>query len=155
MKIDLIPYDPIHCYEILTYNARRENRPIGSNDWEKTAQAWHRGGPAYTLKISNRIVGSGGLVCMDAHKAEAWLMLSTLFYKHKHIAIRTLLRKFDELIDEYQFKRIQALVPPGFTEGQRFIEWLGFEKEGTLRKFSHENEDMIMFAKIIENGRSG
>lgn len=151
MKIDLVTYEPAHCHDILDFNAKK-GQPRGRIDWEKVASSWHTAGPAYTLMVDGKIMGSAGLVIIDDKKAEAWLMFSMRFYKHKTLALRILIKEFKKLIAEHKFTRVQAVVPTTFFKGQRFVEWLGFQKEGVLRKYGPENEDMIMYSKISENG---
>ena len=46
-------------------------------------------------------------------------------------------------------RRIQAAVLVGFEEGERFLEKLGFEPEGVMRRFGVNAEgDYTLYARI-------
>lgn len=50
--------------------------------------------------------------------------------------------------DEYGLRRIQAEVKVTYEEGQRWLESLGFEREGLLKKFCPDNTDVYLYGRV-------
>ena len=149
MKIEIIPYEPIHAYSIIERNVREQDIWLSDYpDWEIWAQGWKDGGPAYTLFIDGEIVGCAGIVLLDWKRGEAWTLFSSLLYKYAGICIKVIQEKLEELVVEYDFKRVQALVNPDIEKAKKFMGHLGFQEEGLMRAFGPKNEDMIMFSRI-------
>jgi hypothetical protein len=46
------------------------------------------------------------------------------------------------------FKRIEAFVDANFAEGHRWIQMLGFVREGYMRSFSPNGNDAVLYARI-------
>jgi len=150
-KPEIVQFEKIHAYDILSRNVRENEAWIsGHGDFEEFVKAWAYGGPAYTLIIDGEIILSGGVVRIGWNRGEAWALLSILFYKHIRTSFKAIMFKLEEIIFTEKFKRVQATVPPEFTEGIRFLEHLGFDWEGTMRSFGPRNEDMVMFSRICQ-----
>lgn len=61
------------------------------------------------------------------------------------VALRSLVFK---ILDVYSmFTRLEATIKADFKQGHRLAKLLGFEYEGTLRKFSN-GEDYCMYARV-------
>lgn len=45
--------------------------------------------------------------------------------------------------------RLEATTKVGFFSGIRFLELLGFQREGTMRKFSAFGDDEYLYARVI------
>lgn len=58
-----------------------------------------------------------------------------------------LIRAFRQAIEILPFRRIQAKVKDSFTIGRNFVEKLGFESEGLLRKYGPDS-DYILYSKL-------
>ena len=63
---------------------------------------------------------------------------------------RGLMQLFKQALSEIPFPRLQAKVDAEFLIGRKFVERLGFEKEGVLRKFGPTKHDYIMYGLIKE-----
>ena len=50
---------------------------------------------------------------------------------------------------ENNITRVQSAIRKDFTEGQRFAEWLGLEKEGLMRKWGFDGSDQYMYARLF------
>jgi hypothetical protein len=49
-----------------------------------------------------------------------------------------------------EYRRIEATVDVGFTEGERWMTLLGFEYEGLMRAYRPDGQDMLMFARVVK-----
>lgn len=52
--------------------------------------------------------------------------------------------------DELSVCRVQCTVRAGFPFLQKFIELIGFEKEGLMRKFGPEGDDYFLYSRVKE-----
>jgi hypothetical protein len=143
------PFQTGHAYEILYKNVREENIWLSRlGDFEDIVKIWKTGGPSYSLFIDNQVVFCAGVVDMLWQRGEAWTLLSSLFYKHPRVCARIVKSELGRIIKDHDYKRVQSIVEPEDTKAIRFIEWLGFEREGLLRKYMPSEKDMLMYARI-------
>ena len=155
MKIDLVPYEPAHAYDIIHRNVIEQNLWLSEfPDWEKWAKGWQEQGPAYTLIIDNQIVGSAGVILQEWQRGEAWMLISTLFYKYPKTTFKVIKHTLRKIIKEHDLRRVQSLIAPHIETHQRFIERLGFRHEGLMRAYGPRGENYLMYSRITENGRS-
>lgn len=149
MRVNVIQYEPFHAYLILEKNVREEDLQLTQfPDWEKWVINCKTAGPAYTLIIDHHIVACGGVFLLEWHKAEAWVLLSTFFYRYVKTAFREIKGYLKEIIKAYDLRRVQALVRPNFDSGKRLMYHLGFQEEGILRAYGPSGEDYSMFSRI-------
>jgi RimJ/RimL family protein N-acetyltransferase len=57
---------------------------------------------------------------------------------------------FKDLVDFAKVPRLQTFVLGNFAKSQRLIEWMGFKKEGLLRKYTYKGDDVILYSYIRE-----
>ena len=146
----ILPYEPIHAYQILEEGVRNHDLWLsGFKDFELLAEGWKKGGPSYTMTVDGEIAVCAGLVLLGWNRAEAWTLLSSVFTKHYRTCFREIKKRLSLLIEESFIRRVQATAVPHYEEGIRFLEHLGFEQEGLLRKYGPNGEDLIMFGRII------
>ena len=149
MIIEIKIFKPEHAFDILDRNVDEENVWLSRfGDFEDFIKIWEKGGPSYTLFIDNQIVFCGGVVDMRWNRGEAWTLLSSLFYKYPKACVKTIKNELGRIIREFSFERVQAIVEPEDNRAIRFIEYLGFEREGLLRKYLPDGKDMLMYARI-------
>lgn len=60
------------------------------------------------------------------------------------VGLRRIVYRFLEV---YDFTRLECMVKSSFTQGHRLVKLLGFELEGTLKKFC-KGEDYCIYARI-------
>lgn len=151
MKIEIIPYEPMHAYAILERNVREEDIWLSKfPDWDKWVKGWRNNGPAFTLVVDGEIVGCAGVVLMEWSRGEAWTLLSSLFYKYKKTTFKAIKNVLDSIIRDKKLRRVQAVIYEG-TEKVcgNFLEHLGFEWEGTHRKFGPNGENVHIYGRIM------
>lgn len=101
------------------------------------------GGMALAGVRGDKIVGMAGIFERWSGVGLAWALLAEDFAAHKLSAFRLMKRA----LDVSPLVRIEAHVAEGHTEGERLLDHLGFEKEGTMRKF-WQDRDFSLFAKV-------
>lgn len=103
---------------------------------------------SYTGVLNGHLIGSGGVVPMWDGVAEAWFVGSWRLSKNRFAAVRTLQKTMLELMDANAINRLQAHVRADTPEAVRFIEFLGFEREGLLREYGPDRTDHYVYARF-------
>ena len=103
---------------------------------------------AYTLMDEDIPIACGGLTLQVRNMAEAWLLMSTSARKHIIQIYRAVKVGLTAMIYEQKLVRVQATVDASWKEAQAFVESLGFECEGRLRRFGPNQEDYYVYSRI-------
>lgn len=151
MKINaVIPYDPFYAYQILEMNVRDEDLWLSDfPEWEEWVKGWQEQGPAYTQVIDGEVVWCGGITLTKWHRGEAWLLLSTAFFKHVKESYKAIKAYLSNVMKEHGLVRVQAMIDPENDRAKRLAEHLGFHEEGLLRSYGPRNEDVLIFARVV------
>lgn len=148
MKTELIKYEPVHAYEIFNKEIKESGMVLSATgDWEGSAEMWRTAGPAFTLLIDDEPVVCGGIALLDPTYGECWLLVPR--HDHGIVIFRYVLRMLRKLIDEHKFRRLQAHVVKGFTEGEELMKRLDFEFEGWLNKYFPNGDTAGIYAKVF------
>jgi hypothetical protein len=140
----LIPFDPAHLVRMEICDTPDGVALLGD------AELLMRGsdklcGPAATLLSDNgEIIGCGGIRRLWDGVGEAWGVPSKIIGKHGKAVYGAVQEFFEKHRNE--FHRIQATA--GFDKAAQFLESLGFEYEGTLRKYGPSGTDFRMYAIV-------
>jgi len=151
--IEVIAYEPEHAVEILARPHDVKN--VKANpDFEAWAKV-NALGPAWTgRRISDgKILACAGVRILWPGCGEAWAIFcdpEVVEYKYKKEAYVYILTYLKRVIEDYDLRRVQALVRADIPIAVKYIEQLGFEREGLLRKYGREGEDQYMYALILE-----
>jgi len=108
---------------------------------------------SFTCLFEGEIVAIGGVADLWQGVGEAWLMMTEQAKKHGIyglIAFNTIERKMNELIVKHKHWRTEANVRADFPEAIKFIEAVGFEREGVRRKYTPDKCDMILYSRITD-----
>jgi hypothetical protein len=105
-------------------------------------------GPAYTL--TNGIpIACGGILPLWKGVGEGWVVTSSLVEKYPITFAKTIWRETIRLIKSMDLERIQTVVDAEHTVSQRWVERMGFESEGLMKKYLG-GRDFIRYALIRE-----
>ncbi len=99
--------------------------------------------PSFSGFLGGEYVGSAGIIKIWPRRWQAWAHLTPLAKD----CIRPVIKKtrsFCELIEG----RIEATVPDGFPEGDRFARACGFQPEGFMRQFFADGRGATMYARV-------
>lgn len=141
MKIEVIPYQPEHLLKFAPRNASDDFAP-----WV-AAQAADQNGAMGTLVADPHVLGFVGYHVRNEATAEVWIMLSRDLFGGS-ISIVRAVRFFMSQCFEAGFRRLQALADVDNQVAWRFLEALGFEREGILRSYGPKGEDRFMYGRV-------
>lgn len=99
---------------------------------------------AYTAFVDDTPVAIAGLWDKWPGSAVAWAYLSTAAGPHLLAVTRAVQRYLDVCAP----RRTEAYVDVGFEAGHRWMEVLGFEREGLLRANRPDGGDQILYSRI-------
>jgi len=140
MTSELLPFTEEHIDLI----ELREGQDI--SDYRDRISVFVTMGLAYTLVVDGKIVCCSGIVSPHKGVAEAWLIAGKGFEEHGMTIGRTIKRFLDWTQPFYH--RYQMSVKVGFDEAADFAVFLGFEREGIMKKFDSAGNDYYLYARI-------
>lgn len=114
-------------------------------DWKGAAERWAVSGPSFTLLVNGAVEGCGGIVMIDQTFGECWLLIPKSTYGV--VVYRAIVKKLKSLYNEHNFRRLQAFISPGFTQGIRLVERLGFRLEGELKQYGPQGQTLCLYAR--------
>lgn len=142
-KIKTVSFEPFHL------KLFKEGREYGQAASSKELRAFmFRQVEGVTIIMDGEIAGCIGLAHMWAGVAEATLVPSDVYYKYAKTLTRFVKESLDIGTETGRIHRVQALSLEKYPKHGRFLEALGFEKEGIIRAYDCEKNDYGMYARI-------
>lgn len=142
-------FEKLHAYDILDRKVREEDLWLSTQNWESAIDAWYDRGPASTVVIDGDIICCGGVVLLGYQRGEAWMLMSPLFAKYPKTVYSSVKRFLNNTIKVEKLRRVQAISNPDHYKAGTFLEHLGFQCEGVLRKYGPNCEDLLMFSRVM------
>lgn len=102
---------------------------------------------ARSLFYNDKIIAAGGIVKMWEGVGTAWAVLGNIENKRK-VALLYKKHLYKMMIDN-RFHRLQADILVGFDKGVRFVEFLGFKFEGTMKAYDKDKRDYLRYALVM------
>jgi len=101
--------------------------------------------PSYSGFIDGSYAFSAGII-NNLGMGTVWVYTTPLIEKHPIWFTKSIKNLLNAGTDLYKFERVQATVLKENVKAQKWIEYLGFEKEGLMRKFI--GGDHYLYARI-------
>jgi len=99
------------------------------------------------LDKEDKFVGAAGICQIWEGMGEAWLIASDRVKQNGLVFARAVRRGLLSIINTRNYHRVQTTVDNSFPEAIRFIEFLGFQKEGLMKAYSADKKDYWMYSK--------
>lgn len=138
MKI--IPYEPEHLQQI------RPQKSQGSLDRSAERASQLAQYDSFTGVLDGRVIAIGGLVELTPLRAYLFLIVAEDI-PHQWTQLYRVARR---LISAAMKDFIRLETMSAFPEAERWLEMLGFEYEGTMRKAGPDGEDAKMYSIVRE-----
>lgn len=106
---------------------------------------------AYTAIFESEIVAVFGIAIRWPGYCLCWLMLTESCRKrglYGLIALDSIQKKFEELLEENNILRAEANIRPDFDVAIKMVEFLGFKREGLMKCQLPDGGDAFLYAKI-------
>jgi hypothetical protein len=142
MKYEVVPLTPDDLQKLLAEVSPELRAAIDARAY------FSPGSVAFCLKADGNPAFCGGVVNMEWRRAEAWL-LPTLFFRTRLLtSMRAMRECLPDLAARGHFIRVQAVCAEGISG--KLFRHLGFDYEGTLRKFGPGGETCDLYARVFE-----
>ncbi|MFA5158609.1 MAG: hypothetical protein WC451_05505 [Patescibacteria group bacterium] len=125
-----------------------DNMKVKPDSWcdRRLIEAYALAGTAWTLWADDKIILCGGLVPGGwPGVADVWIAPSIFIDKYPLAAVKYVRGYLDKAIEVYGLWRVQATIA---AEHCKWIELMGFQKEGLLRKFSPDKQDRFIYSRV-------
>lgn len=96
----------------------------------------------------DQCVGAYGVIEMWAGVARVWALFSAELVAKYPTLLALHIKKDLQRAEWFGFHRIEATTGAEHKMGITFLEWLGFEQEGLMRKYTPARTDMYLYAKV-------
>lgn len=103
----------------------------------------------YTGMEGDAVLATGGVHPMWEGVGEAWLLVGKEGYEKPTTVAKWTDYLFQHIQEEFGLFRIQASVSALDLTANRYAQWLGFEKEGIMRKYGPDGTDYIRYARLM------
>jgi len=104
---------------------------------------------AFTGIVNDNPIFAAGMKMIWGQVAEGWVIATSEMWKHLLGVAKAIKKDFARVAKENNITRVQSAIRKDFSEGQRFAEWLGLEKEGLMRKWGFDGSDQYMYARLF------
>ncbi len=150
-KAKFVETIPFHVEHLDLLDAREEER-TGILALTDTKQRFERLGAgsieSKTFLYDGRILFIAGYVELWPGVVDCW-MLPSIYVKTARMKFCKILKAYvDDIIGDMECHRFQTTAPDDAAH-ERWMKFLGLEKEGTLRKFTPNQKTYCMYAKVI------
>lgn len=105
---------------------------------------------AVAIREEDRCIGAYGLIELWPGVARVWALFSSELLDSIPTVLALHVKRDLKRAEELDLHRIEATVVASHQVGIGFLEWLGFEKEGLMRRYGPDGEDFILFAKVSD-----
>ena len=103
-------------------------------------------GPCFTGFVDDRAIGCAGVICLDENRdrGHVWALMTAQTGPHM-LAITRAIWGF---LRTTAIRRLETQVFIDWPPGPRWVEMLGFEREGLMRRYTPDNRDAWLYAKV-------
>lgn len=102
----------------------------------------------YTVFHGNDILLMATILLAGQGVAEISFLVDKRFVNSSRAVRFAMIKFFQEALQVIPFRRVQAKVKESFAVGRTFVEKLGMEQEGILKKFGPDGADYVMYGLI-------
>jgi hypothetical protein len=136
--ITIIPFNHEHAFAI-------EENP--TDEFRDAMYRHETDGTALTLMVGDEIMSCGGVMLLSQGVAEIWTLNGPLIKKYPIEFHKFILDCRDKFQKQFNLVRMQAPIQSDIEMNIKWIESLGFKREGLMRKY-YGDKDFYMYSRI-------
>lgn len=138
-------YEDLHAFALQDRQVNQDGR-VEIPDTEPIRESLRL--HARTAWIEDRVVAIIGVDLKWKGVAEAWAFLGDEALDHPVALSRGALRWLHWIIEDLQLWRVQTDVEHGHEEARRWLLFLGFTYEGTMRRYGYTGKHHDLYARL-------
>lgn len=146
--LEIRPFIP---EDILMIPAREPDRSIaaGIPDLVESARLYHKYGPGFTGLVDGQPIAAGGLVIIWPGVATGWAFTSDAVQKY-HVSFHRAFKKMlVDLARDLHLHRVQVEVPKTHHVSRRWVQKLGFKREGIMKQYGADKQDYVRYVRFF------
>lgn len=116
-------------------------------DSEERCREAEQEGMAFTIFVKGEMVACAGIIKQREGVGLGWALYPSNIGEF-HINPRITRDKLKELMDKHGLWRIEATARADFLAGQSYLRYMGFEREGLMKKAEPDKTDSILYAIV-------
>ena len=149
--LHIVPYTAEHGQFILSCQMNHKVLEPDKHyiNIEGNAKNLEQNNLAFTGVVNNNPIFAAGMKMIWGQVAEGWVIATSDMWKYPLGVAKAIKKDFAKVAKENNITRVQSAIRKDFTEGQRFAEWLGLEREGLMRKWGFDGSDQYMYARLF------
>lgn len=136
--MEIMAFKAEHLNEILLKDPQPGLNPAQAEYIERTQPY------SWTVKHEDKVLGCGGVVHRSETRGEAWAVIDRQARKH----FMTLTRIALSILGSSSLTRIEATASADRKENWHWLQLLGFEFEGIMKKYNPNGSDAALYARI-------
>lgn len=105
---------------------------------------------AFTVFDKNIAIGIVGVLSIWDGLGDAFTIISKDIKNHGRAAYEAAGLLVPTIFNSMKLRRLQATVLVGFDVGVKFIENIGFQREGIMKKWTPDGDDVYIYAMVGE-----
>ncbi len=145
--IEIIPYRAAHA---LAIKVRQQDLPDKEYEHFEIWAKFNENGAAFTGMYKGQVAGCAGIRILWEGVGEGWAIFSD---QVEHLAAEAYgyVKKYlHTIMDDHGLWRVQVNVRTDLEVYSRYVEGLGFKREGLMRKYYLDGSDRYLYAIIKE-----
>lgn len=95
---------------------------------------------------NDQIVGIAGAAKVNDNTCEVWVLLDECAKRYVREVYFYAMRFIDDILK--YFGRVQAIVRADWAIAVHFLERLGFEREGLMKRFGPDGDDYFLYGRV-------
>ena len=145
--------EPMKMYDLLEMKLRDRDLSMLSSmdDWLGNLWEMKSRGYAYTIYHEEDVVACVGVAKIVSGVSEIWAITGELVAKYPKDFHKICKEIIANAIDKGNLHRLQCTAEVDYDRTIKWLERLGFEREGTLRNYTTDGRDMYIYS-IIRKG---
>ena len=116
----------------------------------KEGLALEKASISYTAIEKGQIVIIAGIIPIWQGVAESFLIPSQLLQKYRIECIKNIKLNQESIRQKLNLHRLQTTVPSNLHQAIRWLEWLGYKRESTLRMWGPDKLDHYRYVRFFD-----
>jgi hypothetical protein len=143
----VVPFEAWHFDKIEIRDPDR-SEVMAIPNFKKICEHYEKAGGAYTLLSSEGVVAISGVVSVMPGVGAAWAVTSELVNKYPKAYYKGTRDFLRAIISDWRLHRVQTTVIATNKVAVNWIQHLGFQREGLMRKYGADGSDHYLYARV-------
>ncbi len=148
MEVEIVKFHPKHL-EISDVREQEINGILKLPDSYERIKILSEIGESITIIYDGRIITCCGFIEVWSGVCEVWQIPSVYITDKPILFARIIKRYLDRLVETFKWHRMQTTSLNDELH-RRWMKWLGFEREGLLRRYSYDKQDYVQWGKLFQ-----